>query len=113
MIQQWNRVAVVVLSVLFFIGCKQEDAGSAVTKDQVEQTLSKGIHIGDTRNAVISFLDSNKIEHSGKHDNSVIYAIVRPDGNSQVVRKSLSIKFEFDAAGMLTTYSVTVKFTGT
>lgn len=113
----WIITASTVSCVALAAGCL-EGAGSQsnLTENQINTMFRKELPLGTTREAVIAFLDQNKIEHHAAPSpgipSDVVYARFRKvAGGNAIVEKSILATFHFKE-GKLTGYSLDVELTG-
>ena len=81
------------------------------TKADVESFLRQNISPGASRDAVISMLEAQEVQHSGRSLPHTLYATVRP-ANSALAKRGFQVRFEFDGDDRLTRYEVAEKYMG-
>lgn len=91
----------------------QQQENFITTKEKLADLIKGKIAIGSEIAEVVSFLDSNNIEHSKYvEDSRTIHAIVRNVSGRLIVKKSIQVKFIFSEEKKLYEYTVEEVFTG-
>ena len=101
-------VAALVLAAGALAGCGTAPLN---TKADVESFLQQNIAQGASRDAVISMLDAQEVQHSGRSLPHTLYATVRP-ANSALAKRGFQVRFEFNSDDRLTRYEVAEKYMG-
>lgn len=105
------KILIAVACILALCGCGRK--GDFATKEDLERSINKELPLGSTKGDVISFLHTHHFEYSENNENGSpeILAVVRTD-NSNIVKKSLQLKFVFSDRRQLKSYNVSQVFTG-
>lgn len=94
-------------------GCSQADQSGVMKTKEIEALVRKEVPAGSSSAQVITFLDANKIEHSGYQEKQrTIYGIVRNTSQGAMMKGSIQIEFHFDERAKLKDHTVKEVFTG-
>jgi len=87
-----------------------------ITVEDVQKKIGKNISLGDSREQVIRFLDSEGIDHNGDREYTIkekwIGAILRNTRKAMLVDVDIRVKFNFNKNNELENYEVEEVYTG-
>lgn len=101
------------LGVLLQVTACSDGSEDEVIKAEYEVTLRSDLALGSTVAEVITYLDSQEIEHSGfLTEHQHVKAIVRNIGGETFVKTAFQLQFNFEEKNKLTDIEIKKLYTG-
>jgi hypothetical protein len=96
--------------VSILISC--DGANSRLTKEQVEEKITKDLPVGSDYRNVQQYLENHKIEYSWVEEEKTFYAIIRNTNGDFLVKENIQMIMHMDAEKKLKSIEVKSVFTG-
>ena len=98
------------LMVSMLMSC--DGTNSRLTKDQVEETITKDLPVGSDYRNVQQYLENHKIEYSWVEEEKTFYAIIRNTNSDFLVKENIQMIMHMNAERKLKLIEVKSVFTG-
>lgn len=98
----------------FLCACEKNSHAKNNMEQQIRTLIDNEVHRGDSKNKVIDFLNTHKIEHSNPEDVRfpTLTAILRGGNGSNFIQQNIQVFFVFDESSRLTDYTINNMYTG-
>jgi hypothetical protein len=107
---QLSLTLLILFIVPILISC--DGANSRLTKDQVEEKITKDLPVGSEYSNVRQYLENHKIEYSWVEEEKTFYAIIRNTNGDFLIKENIQMIIRMNAEKKLKSIEVKSVFTG-